>query len=442
MKKLSNFIVAIITLATPFLSLTNLTSAATKNIQINTNINARVVFGDHIEGTDEVVGEEFMVDAPGTSGNVDENMLVYISVEPDFFADAKLTSLTINNETQTITSPNGRNVYTLSAANSYAINIDGTTSTNYNINWSNPGYTDPATPEDVKILNGDAKVVKVYDNATDMNDISASIPCVEYGCVDSNTKEGFIHFEKGNVIVFEFVPQYGYQLTNVNMNGLPLSPQNDTNQYILDTSDATGNGHFSATFTKTGDTVKNNSSAIKDGILELTEGAIDAGTARLSINDFDPSSEQITNFTNTAPEYEIANYLDLDMQQIFYKGTNDDTNVWSNDLSQLSANANISLTLTEEVNGNDIVIVHEKHDGSYELIPGTYDATTHTIDFATDGFSNYAIAYRTINAPETGASTFKTNGTCDNIITAATVTLGSITAFYIVSRKTKKEQKH
>lgn len=440
MKKISNFIVAIITLVTPFLSLTNLASAADKNVTINTNIDARVVFGDRIEGEDEVVGQEFMVSAPGTNGNVDENLLVYVSVEPDFFANVKLTSVLINNAAQTITAPNGRNVYTLSAADSYTIDITGTATENYNINWSNPGYTDPSTPEDVKIKNGNAKVVKVYDNATDMNDISASIPCVANGCVDENTKEGFIHFEKGNVIVFEFVPEYGYQLTSVNMNGLPLDPQTDVNQYVLDTADATGNGHFSATFTKTSDAVKTYSNVVKSGVLDLSSGAINAGTGLLSVNDFEPSADQATKFAETASGYQIADYLDLSMQQIFYKGSDDSTNVWSNDLSQLAADAKISLELTEGVNGNDVVIVHEKHDGTYELIPGTYDAATNTVSFATDGFSNYAIAYRTIKAPNTGVSTSETNGMSSSIITIAVITLGSVTALYIVSRKFKKEQ--
>ena len=440
MKKVSNFIVAMATLATPFLSLTNLTSAASKNIQINTDVSARVVFGDQIEGTNEVVGSEFMVEAPGISGNVDENMLVYVSVEPDFFANVKLTSVVINNTEQVITAPNGRNVYTLPAADSYSIDITGTASVKYNINWSNPGYTDPSTPEDVIIINGAAKVTKVYDNATDMNDISASIPCVANGCVDNATKEGFIQFEKGNVIVFEFVPQYGYQLTSVNMNGLPLSPQDDINQYILDTADATGNGHFSATFTKTSDIVKTYSDIVKSGVLDLSSGAIDAGTGLLSVDDFTPSADQATKFAETASGYEIADYLDLTMQQIFYKGTDDSADVWSNALSQLATDANISLELAEGINGNDIAIVHEKHDGTYELITGTYDTNTHTVSFATDGFSNYAIAYRTVNAPETGISTSENNGVSDGIVTTTIITLGSLVAFYIVSRQSKKER--
>ena len=440
MKKLSNYIVAIVTLVAPFLSLTSLASAVNKTVQINTNVEARVVFGDRIEGEDEVVGQEFMVSAPGTNGNVDENLLVYVSVEPDFFANVKLTSVLINNAAQTITAPNGRNVYTLSAADSYTIDITGTATENYNINWSNPGYTDPSTPEDVKIKNGNAKVVKVYDNATDMNDISASIPCVANGCVDENTKEGFIHFEKGNVIVFEFVPEYGYQLTSVNMNGLPLDPQADVNQYVLDTADATGNGHFSATFTKTSDAVKTYSNVVKSGVLDLSSGAINAGTGLLSVNDFEPSADQTTKFAETASGYQIANYLDLSMQQIFYKGSDDSTNVWSNDLSQLAANADISLELAEGINGNDVAVVHEKHDGTYELISSNYDATTNTISFATDGFSNYAIAYRTVNAPDTGVSTSEINGASSSIITAVIVALGSVMALFIVSKKSKKEQ--
>ena len=391
-----------------------------------------------IEGEDEVVGTEFMVDDAGTSGNVDENMLVYVSVEPDFFANVRLTTVSINGEAQAVTSPTGRNVYVLPAANSYTINITGAATEVYNINWSNPGYTDPNTPNDVKIINGRAKVVRVYDNAQDMNDISASIACVANGCVDDTTKEGFIHFEKGNVIVFEFVPQYGYQLTNVSMNGLPLSPQDSTNQYILDTSNAAGNGHFSATFTKVGDMVKSNSSVVSGGSLDLSGGAIDAGTGRLSVIDFSPSAEQVANFANTASGYEIADYLDLNMEQIFYKGADNSTDVWSNDLSQLAADANISLVLADGVDGNDVAIVHEKDDGTYELISGTYDAASRTVSFATDSFSNYAIAYRTINSPDTGAYTSETNGLEDSIVAVIAVATGFVVASFAALRKYRR----
>ena len=439
MKKISNIVVAIVTLATSFLSFVSPVSAANKNVQVSSNVKTRFVFGDHIEG-EEVIGEEIWSDEQNPSRSIDENKLVYVSVEADLLSGDKLTSIKINNEVQTIYYPIGRNIYTLPAASSYTVEATGVATVKYNINWSNPGYTDPATPEDVKIKNGAAKVVKVYDDATNMNDISATFACVAYGCVNNTTKEGHIEFEKGNVIVFEFVPQYGYQLTGVNMNGMPLSAQNDINQYVLDTANANGNGHFSATFTKTSDVVKTNTSAITSGVLDLSSGAIDAGTGRLSVDEFTPSADQVTKFADTAAGYEIADYIDLNMQQIFYKGANDDTNVWSRDLSQLAADANISLVLAEGVNGNDVAIVLEKHDGSCELISGTYDAASHTVSFATDGFSNYAIAYRTVNSPDSGAYTVEINGLNDSAIAAGIIILGSITAFYVVSRKHQKEQ--
>ena len=97
--------------------------------------------------------------------------------------------------------------------------------------------------------------------------------------------------------------------------------------------------------------------------------------------------------------------------------------------------------LAEGVDGNDVVIVHEKHDGTYELISGIYDAATNTVSFATDGFSNYAIAYRTVaEAPDTGFFTSETSGAMESIIGLAVTTLGVVVALYIVSRKIKKEQ--
>ena len=223
------------------------------------------------------------------------------------------------------------------------------------------------------------------------------------------------------------------------MNGMPLTAQNATNQYVLDTAAATRNGHFSAVFSKVSDAVKSSSNAVSGGSLDLS-GAINAGTGRLSVADFAPSAAQIASFADTAAGYQIADYFDLNMQQIFYKGANDDTNVWSNNLSQLAADANISLQLAEGVDGNDVAIVHEKHDGTYELISGTYDVASRTVSFATDSFSNYAIAYRTVKSPDTGASTSETNGLSDGVISVVIVALGTITAVYAVSRKHQKEQ--
>jgi len=48
------------------------------------------------------------------------------------------------------------------------------------------------------------------------------------------------------------------------------------------------------------------------------------------------------------------------------------------------------------------VIIHERHDGTYEVIETIYDPVANTVTFTTDSFSNYAIASRTAGSPDTG----------------------------------------
>ena len=60
------------------------------------------------------------VDANGKNDNIDDSLLVYVSIETDqILNNAKLTSIKINDEVQTITSPIGRNIYRLSPAESW-----------------------------------------------------------------------------------------------------------------------------------------------------------------------------------------------------------------------------------------------------------------------------------------------------------------------------------
>lgn len=74
----------------------------------------------------------------------------------------------------------------------------------------------------------------------------------EYGV--SKDGLGWAKVILGSKVVFEFVPEYGYQLTSVMSNGFALKPQDTINQYTFIMPDA--NVHFSAEFTKTEDVVK------------------------------------------------------------------------------------------------------------------------------------------------------------------------------------------
>ena len=79
------------------------------------------------------------------------------------------------------------------------------------------------------------------------------------------------------------------------------------------------------------------------------------------------------------------------------------------------------------IDGNSVVIVHQKHDGTYEIIPTTYDPVTHTLTFKTSSFSNYAIA----------STTVATANTLDNI--KKYFIIFAVSAAGIVALKGRKE---
>lgn len=137
--------------------------------------------------------------------------------------------------------------------------------------------------------------------------------------------------------------------------------------------------------------------------------------------------------------YTISSYLDINLDQVIYKGTADD--VWSKQLKELNNEATITLQLEEGVDGNEVVIVHEKHDGTYEIIPTTYDATTHTITFKTSSFSNYAIASKTSEINETTDTTSSNPKTGDNIIVYGILFIIALTGVVGTSIIIKKRAK-
>lgn len=375
----------------------------------------------------------------------------YIRVEPDFITRGRIKSIKINGDPKTIQRPTGMNFYEVSPANTYNIEVVGEEEEHYNIMWANDGadVTGDYDSDDVKLKNGSAKVVKVYDNETNMNEITEEIDRSDEGCL-SPQGEGYVSLAPGNVVIFEFEPQYGYQLTSVKANGFKLDPQEDTNQYKYVMPDI--NVHFQAEFSKTEDIVKAESEKIASGTIELGS-KLDGGTVQLKVADTELSSDKITGFEKAAGDYTISNYLDIDLYNVFYKGKSDSDDVWSNKISELDKEATITLKLAEGVNVDDIVIVHNIHDGDeFEIIEiESYDAETNTITFKTKSFSNYAIATKTTSTTEettsdntqtTDTSSNPTTG--DNIITITTIfAIALFGAFTTIKlNKNRRVRKH
>ena len=302
---------------------------------------------------------EGTVNSSGTTNPNETNTFKFINV----FGDAPVLEFTINDvvykdgdENVTIGHDGEFTTIIVPGAESYTIRgvADPNAAVERTIIWTNPNYVprDAADEEwiqEFKLENGYGYVSAVYDEEGNL------VNPDEYRAEDWYTNEngagvgsngfGWINVEPGSRVVFEFVPDYGYQLTDIRINGqkLGLSGLMNTFEFIMPNT----NIHFDAEFTKTDDVLKDGSGSIEGGSITLPEGSIDNGTAQLRVNDIELSADKIAGFTNAAGDYSVKTYLDIDLYQVFYKGKDDDEDVWENKLDELEKEATISLKLAD-----------------------------------------------------------------------------------------------
>lgn len=208
----------------------------------------------------------------------------------------------------------------------------------------------------------------------------------------SDVREGVgeAQFPTGTKLTVKIIPDAGYQLVDFGINGGVFEPQEEIGTYTFEITG--GNFHLQATIGQVEDVVKTKSEKIASGSITLggAEETMAIGTARLDVNDIELTEEQISNFEEAAEGYNIKNYVDISLFNTVFKGK--ETASWDTQVKDLDNEATITLKLEDGVDGNEVVIVHEKHDGTYEIIPVEYDSETNTITFKTKSFSNYAIA--------------------------------------------------
>ncbi len=384
--------------------------------------------GDHITAK-ITIGSGLSYTAPGTiqfddlatisSGGTTEYISTggnhIINFAMDFLYETQgytFTAATVNGSTATLVAPThvaGDDNYkiTVPESDNYTINLTATKTgeAKYTIIWANPDVKDDIQDEDMLIKNGFANIVAVYDQGNHLVDPSEYIINPEGGLVDGY---GHVKIAPGFKVVFEFTPNYGYQLVGVSANGVALEPQEATNQYTFTMPET--QVHFAANFAKTSDAVITGSEKVSSGTIALGANVLGMGTAQLSINDVDLDTAKIADFDKAASGMTISNVLDIDFFNVFYKGKNDSSDVWSNQIHELSEEATITLKLGDDVDVSRVVIVHNIDDGDeYEIIKiDSYDKEAHTITFKTKSFSNFAIA-TTTGAPNTGVGTKVSN---------------------------------
>lgn len=224
--------------------------------------------------------------------------------------------------------------------------------------------------------------------------------------VKQDTNYGWASVIPSSEIILRVVPEYGYQLGSITINGQSLTPLSDASTFSYTMPDE--NVHISGIFTKAEDQVELKTDKVKKALIQLAENEITSGNNRLTIKDAVLTQQQLEAFKKAAGDYHITGYFDIKLAQILYKNTV--ANLWVNNIETLKKPAKVSLQIEAdwEPANSELAVIHEKKDGTYEIIPASFDVATKMVMFQTDGFSNYAIAYKkveTTTEDQTGATT-------------------------------------
>lgn len=334
------------------------------------------------------------------------------------FGDGNIGTVMVNGESVKL--PEGtkdRVEFAAAPASAYTIEVTKKSSVvKRTIVWESDNANNTSLKEDELLKHGSVEIIGIKDK--DGNP-------VELKDIDQNTSHGYGVIVPGSEITFRVTPEYGYQLDSITINGQSLTPLEDTSTYTYTMPDT--NVHICGIFTKKEDQTELNTDKVKNALIQLAENEITSGNSRLMIKDAQLTPQQQEAFEKAAGDYRIVGYFDIKLAQILYK--NSTTNMWVNNIAALKNPAKVSLQLGTdlEVESNDLIVIHENSDGTYEVIPASFDSAAKTVMFQTKGFSNYAVAYKkSETTTENSTKETTTEGTTGD--TSETTTSGTAKA--------------
>ena len=315
------------------------------------------------------------------------------------FGDGDIGTVTVNGKT--ITLPEGTKdtvEFTIAPASEYVIEVTKKpTIIPRTIIWAKDKTGNNGLKDYELLKNGTLEILEIK------NPDGTSIGL---DGVKQDTNYGWASVIPGSEIILRAVPEYGYQLESITINGQSLTPLSDASTFSYTMPDE--NVHISSIFTKAEDQVELKTDKVKRALIQLAENEITSGNSRLTIKDAVLTQQQLEAFKKAAGDYQITGYFDIKLAQILYKNTA--ANLWVNNIETLKKTAKVSLQIEAdwESENSELAVIHEKKDGTYEIIPASFDVATKMVMFQTDGFSNYAIAYKkveTTTEDQTGATT-------------------------------------
>lgn len=283
--------------------------------------------------------------------------------------------------------------------------------------------------EDGRIEHGTAEIIKI--NGQDVSQMTFS----NFANNPGDKSGGHLAVKRDDVVTIKLIPDYGYQLKGVSLNGgVTLAPQAEVSTFTFTMPDT--NVHFKGIFTQTQDEINTTGTKVSSASVENGANAAPSGNLRLTVEDSD------ANTTNALAQVEnavSAEAVKLTLDQIVSKG--DGTN-WENPVTQLDQPVKMKLQVADYDTAAGYEVVRE-HNGNLTKLT-TSVSENGTLTFETNQFSTYFIVKTAKKADNGNAKTEKSSntssttassaaGSTDNAITAQSVSGEGVPAINIAS---------
>lgn len=260
----------------------------------------------------------------------------------------------------------------LDGSGSQHIQIDKKVNT---ITWA---YDDVRYGKDAYLEHGTAEIIAV--NGTPV----AKLPMdPDNFATNAGNKDGG-HFAAvpGAKITIKLTPDYGYQLSGVQLNGgATLEAQKDVSTFTFTMPDTSV--HFKGIFTKSEDAVVTTGNTVKNAAIANGANATKSGNLELKVSDnTDYNTAAATALVSDAV---AAEAVDLSLNQVVSKGNG--TN-WETGITEFEKPITLSLALKDYDANYDYTVVRNHH-GKLTALDTT--AINGTVSFATNQFSTYVI---------------------------------------------------
>lgn len=268
------------------------------------------------------------------------------------------------------TNESGEAVFTLNQGDEQHIQIDSKSET-LTVTWA---YDSTSFGADAYLEHGTAEVTAIEG----VSDLFS-----QFGGNPGNAQGGNIAVPSGKKVTIRLVPDYGYQVAGLQLNGgVTLQPddaQTSTFTFVMGNSPV----HLKGIFTKASDTVSTNSKQIESAGIANGANAVASGNLRLTVSDAE--SYDTTAAQALVSGAQSAQAVDLKLDQIVSKGNG--TN-WENNITEFENPVTLNLAL-DNYDANYDYIVVRNHNGTLTELATTVEQGT--LSFETNQFSTYVI---------------------------------------------------